>query len=358
MPGHYLPALRVPYGVVGEGEVAFVRLLERLAAGGDGDGVGGVASWDAAIGRVTVRPPAWLPTLDRLDADRRWIDVARYYADGGMANLQTKRGCHYKCTYCAYPIIEGRGMRIRTPEAIAAEVRTLLDDHGVEQFFVVDSVFNAPRGWAERVCQALRPFGRRIKWSCFVAPGNFSAELLDLMLDAGCQSLDFGTDAASPPTLRAYRKHFNVEDVRTVSRLCRERAVPFQHSLVFGGEGETWDTVEETIAVMDECRPTAVSAMCGVRVYPDTPLAESLLRRGEIPGVEALYAPWFYWSPAVRDGLVERVRKAAADRGNWLLPGSKVNDENALFARLRGRGLKGDLWRYVARLRLGRALAG
>jgi len=53
-----------------------------------------------------------------------------------------------------------------------------------------------------------------------------------------------------------------------------------------------------------------------------------------------------------------RVGAAARARGNWLLPGMKVNDEERLFARLRGRGLKGDLWRYVSRLRLGRALAG
>jgi radical SAM superfamily enzyme YgiQ (UPF0313 family) len=248
-------------------------------------------------------------------------------------------------------------MRTRTPAAIAAEVRTLLDDHGVTQFFVVDSVFNAPRGWAERVCEALRPFGRRIKWSCFVAPGNFSAELLDLMLDAGCQSLDFGTDAASPATLRAYRKHFNVDDVRAVSRLCRERAVPFQHSLVFGGEGETWDTVAETIETMDACRPTAVTAMCGVRVYPETPLAQTLLARGEVPSVEALYEPYFHFAPAVREGLSEVVAAAARERGNWLLPGQKVNDEEQLLEVLRGRGLKGDMWRYVSRLRMGVALA-
>jgi hypothetical protein len=34
-----------------------------------------------------------------------------------------------------------------------------------------------------------------------------------------------------------------------------------------------------------------------------------------------------------------------------------VNDEERLFARLRGRGLKGDLWRYVSRLRVGQAIA-
>jgi radical SAM superfamily enzyme YgiQ (UPF0313 family) len=248
-------------------------------------------------------------------------------------------------------------MRTRSPEAIAAEVETLLDRWGLDQFFVVDSVFNAPRGYAERVCQALRPLGRRIRWSCFVTPGNFSAELLDLMRAAGCQSIDFGTDAASDATLRAFRKSFNVDDIRAASALCRSRGVPFCHSLVFGGEGETWDTVAETIAVMDECRPTAVNAMCGVRVYPETPLAATLLARGEVPSVEALYEPWFYVSPAVRDGLAATVREAARERGNWLLPGMKVNDEEGLFARLRGRGLKGDLWRYVARIGLGRALA-
>ncbi len=356
MPAHYLRRLEVPYGVVGEGEVAFVELLARLAGDADAAGIPGIAARDAASGAVTVAPNAWLPSVDAVRADRRWIDGALYFRRGGMANLQTKRGCHYKCTFCAYPVIEGRGMRTRSPEAIAAEVRCLVDDHGLDQFFVVDSVFNAPRGHAERVCAALAPLGRRVRWSCFVTPGNFSAELLDLMIAAGCQSIDFGTDAGSDTTLRAFRKSFNADDVRAASAICRSRGFPFCHSLVFGGEGETWETVDETIALMDACRPTAVTAMCGVRVYPETPLAATLLARGEVASPEALHEPYFHIAPAVRDGLAERVREAARARGNWLLPGLKVNDEERLFARLRGRGLKGDLWRYVSRLRVGQAL--
>src|SRR5439155_1206780 len=138
---------------------------------------------------------------------------------GGMWKLQTNRGSHYKCTFCAYPVIEGRGMRTRDPEGIAAEVAALLDAHGIDQFFVVDSVFNAPRGYAERVCAALHPLGRRIRWSCFVTPGNFSAALLDAMIAAGCQSIDFGTDAGSDRTLRAFRKSFNVDDIRKASTI-------------------------------------------------------------------------------------------------------------------------------------------
>ncbi len=356
MPAHYLRVLDVPYGVVGEGEGTFPALLERLAAGHVADDLGGLARLDGE--RVRVNAPAWLSDLDGLRADRRWMDVGEYFERGGMANLQTKRGCHFKCTFCAYPVIEGRGMRTRDPALIAAEVRALLDDHGIDQFFVVDSIFNAPRGYAERVAAALRPLGRHVRWSCFVGPGNFTAELADLMMEAGCQSVDFGTDAASTATLRGYRKSFTVEDILAASAVCRERSLPFCHSLVFGGEGETWDTVAETIAVMDTCRPTAVNAMCGVRVYPETPLAATLLARGEVPSVEALYEPWFHFAPAVRAGLADVVGEAARARGNWLLPGNKINDEDQLFATLRGRGLKGDLWRYVTRLGLGRAIAG
>jgi radical SAM superfamily enzyme YgiQ (UPF0313 family) len=357
MPAYYLATLAVPWGVVGEGEVAFAALLERLATGHDPAGLGGVASRDPVSGAVRVNPPAWLASIDALRADRRWIDVRAYFERGGMANLQTKRGCHFKCTFCAYPVIEGRGMRTREPQLVADEVRLLVDEHGIDQLFVVDSIFNAPRGYAERVAAALRPLGRRIRWSCFVGPANFTPELCDLLVAAGCQSVDFGTDAAAPATLRALRKSFTVDDVRTASRICRERGLPFQHSLVFGGEAETWETVAQTVAVMDECRPTAVNAMCGVRVYPETPLAQTLLARGEVPDVETLYEPYFYFAPPVREGLAEAIARIGRERGNWLLPGNKVNDEEALFARLRGRGLKGDLWRFLPRLRLGRALA-
>src|SRR5215475_4441368 len=41
MPAFYLPALEAPYGVVGEGEVAFAALLARLAADAPVEGVGG-----------------------------------------------------------------------------------------------------------------------------------------------------------------------------------------------------------------------------------------------------------------------------------------------------------------------------
>src|SRR5262249_51202068 len=106
LPSHYLGALAVPYGGVGGGADAFPPLPERLPDAADPSGLGGIATL-RENGRVHVTPPSWLPSLDQLRLDRRWIDDALYFVRGGMANLQTKRGCHFKCTFCAYPVIEG-----------------------------------------------------------------------------------------------------------------------------------------------------------------------------------------------------------------------------------------------------------
>ena len=34
-----------------------------------------------------------------------------------MLNIQTQRGCAFRCCYCTYPVIEGHHVRQRTPEA-------------------------------------------------------------------------------------------------------------------------------------------------------------------------------------------------------------------------------------------------
>ena len=57
------------------------------------------------------------------------------------------------------------------------------------------------------------------------------------------------------------------------------------------------------------------------------------------------------------EGLAERVTAAARARRNWLLPGNRLDDEDAIVAQLRGRGIKGDLWRFAPARRLGRALS-
>jgi radical SAM superfamily enzyme YgiQ (UPF0313 family) len=81
------------------------------------------------------------------------------------------------------------------------------------------------------------------------------------MARSGCRAIEFGTDSGAPTMIANLRKEFDLDDLRRTSRLCAEHGLKFCHSLIFGGPGETEETVDQTIALMEELRPTAVIAM-------------------------------------------------------------------------------------------------
>ena len=107
------------------------------------------------------------------------------------------------------------------------------------------------------------------------------------MARSGCASVELGTDAGASATLAALGKSFTPDEIRAASAACREAGLKTCHSLILGGPGETWETLAETVRVIEECRPTAVVAMLGVRLYRDTDLArraeaEGMLKREDI----------------------------------------------------------------------------
>jgi len=59
---------------------------------------------------------------------RDLFDYPRYIRRGGMGNVQTKRGCVFKCSYCTYPLLEGNRFRARDAGDVADEIEALMAD--------------------------------------------------------------------------------------------------------------------------------------------------------------------------------------------------------------------------------------
>jgi hypothetical protein len=115
-----------------------------------------------------------------------------------------------------------------------------------------------------------------------------------------------------------------------------------------GGPGETDDTLSETFELMDRCEPTAVIILCGIRIYPGTPIEQQACEEGQLAPGDSLLEPKFYLSPAVRETLLERVAGEAARRPNWIVPGLEINVSLRLMRWLRDRGHKGPMWELLA----------
>lgn len=344
MPVEILAAVGAHYGVVAEGEEVLPRLLDCLESSGDAAVLPGVL----LSGRAGFIPPLPLDTLGT--PDRTLFDVARYYREGGMANLQTKRGCPFKCIYCTYPLLEGQRMRLRPIRKIIAEIRALVDDYGVSYLYFVDDIFNYPPDFAYELCRAMIAERLPVNWSAFINPDFITLRLLQAMLDAGCDAVEYGSDSGSALMLKNLGKSFTVHSILESSRLCHESGVDFAHYILFGGPGETRETVLETFALMDEVQPTAIITMTGIRIYPGTAIQQAALRDGVIHEGDSLLEPVFYISPAIRDELCGLVTQEALKRRVWIVPGLEVNVSPAMLAALRHFPVKGPLWKLMKRL--------
>jgi radical SAM superfamily enzyme YgiQ (UPF0313 family) len=344
MPRELLEHLGGDYGVVGEGEEVLPRLLECIVRGQSPAGLPGVV----VRGSNSLLPPLPVEAIGR--PERRLFQVERYNREGGMANIQTKRGCPFSCIYCTYPILEGTRIRLRQVDEIIDEIRELVEKYGTEYLYFVDDIFNYPVEFAERLCRAITASGLPVHWSAFINPGFVTPDLVRIMVEAGCDAFEFGSDSGSPHMLRNLGKSFGVEEIRAASLLCRDSGVDFAHYILFGGPGETEETVLESFALMDEVDPTAVIGMTGIRIYPGTSLHRQAVAEGIITRETPLLEPVFYLSSGVRDILCDLVTAEAMKRRNWVVPGLEINMSDAMMKALRHFPVKGPLWKLMKRL--------
>ena len=350
LPAAYMKVLNGDWGIKGEGEQAFVSLLDALENRRDASGIPGVLSRQGP-GRNNVdlilpveRRPGWGAGLH---PNRHLFDYPRYIRRGGTGNIQTKRGCVFKCNYCTYPLLEGNRFRARAAADVVDEIESLLRDYGPHPLFFVDSILNFPHGHMETLCEEILRRNLQLRWSCYATPVKLDRQQAQLMARAGCEGIELGSDAADDGQLRRLEKSFNTDTVLEANRHCLEAGLRVCHTLIFGAPGETESSIRRTCTTVRAMRPTAVVAMTGVRLYPGTPLAEQLIAAGKIKPADIGLRPSFYIEPGIADFLPDYLRRQAREAGNWVLPGLEPPLLPASQRALRALGISGPLWRLL-----------
>jgi radical SAM superfamily enzyme YgiQ (UPF0313 family) len=345
-PKELLQYLDVDFGVVGEGEEVLPQLTKSLERGSPISPSpyllikGGSFPHLTGGARVSlIRSP-----------DRTLFKTRRYLEEGGMGNIQTKRGCPFSCIYCTYPLLEGKEVRLRKAEEVVEELHHLSEE-GVDYVYFVDDIFNYPPSYAEVLCREIIRRQVTLRWSAFVNPGFLTEDLLKWMKEAGCAGVEFGTDSGSEQMVKNYKKSFTIKEVTTASEICSKSMVNHCHYLLFGGPGENEETIEESFRFMDELDPTAIIAMLGIRIYPGTEMERAALAEGVIDQHSNLIFPHFYIAPALKGRLEEIIREKALRRNRWIVPGLEINITQNLMEGIRKFGLRGPLWELVGRMK-------
>jgi len=359
------------FGVKGDGEEAVVQLYRQL------EGSRNFADVDGLIwrqdGNIYANKPAWPQKLS-LPAARDIFDNRAYFAQGGQAGIETKRGCFRSCIYCADPIAKGPRSRGRNPSEVADEVQSLLK-MGINVLHICDCEFNIPREHAYAVCEEFvrRKLGEKVRWYTYMSITPFDSELAAVMKKAGCAGIDFTTDAANDAMLGCYHQPYLKEDIATAVRICRENGITVMLDLLLGGPGESAQTVAETISFVKRINPDCAGAPLGVRIYSGTAMEKIVEAEGPAeknPNIKRKYdgpidyfQPTFYISSLLGERPAQFVRDLIGDDKRFFPPTVEItqtsagesgdhnyNDNTILVEAIRN-GARGAYWDILRKIK-------
>jgi radical SAM superfamily enzyme YgiQ (UPF0313 family) len=341
-PRELLNELAADYGVIGEGE-RFGRLIEVLENGGDPLTIPGVVTPQSQ----PVIPKPWDGSLERkLNPSDGSIEF--YLKNGGMLNMQSKRGCSFNCIYCTYPYIEGHTLRL-IPPGDAGKTARKLQDAGARYIFITDSAFNCSISHSIEVARAFMRAGVSIPWGAFFAPIAVPDDYFKILSDAGLSHVEFGTESLSDEILKNYSKPFALADVFATHRAALDSGVHVAHYFLLGGPGENRETLKNTLENALGLDKTVLFFFCGIRIFPNTKLFGMALNEGQINRGDNLVSPVFYFSPGIsRDEIINTVNEYAAKRNNWIVGSVNSKTLNIIY-RMYALGRSGPLWENLIR---------
>ena len=329
-------------GVVGDGEYVFAEILKKVKNNEDLRKIErGICFLDSK-GEYHQNPPWRVENLDDLPIPlREMMDNDAYLIDplnksGPIwGNIQTKRGCPMNCIYCSYRYIEGSSVRYRSPKSIAEELDLIVNNYGIKNIFIVDSVFNLNYAHVKETCQQIINHKVDVKWGANYVPSEEFLNIMPLMKESGAVHFATGIESLSEEMLKNMNKNRSPDEAILTSKKCFDLEIEQLLHIIVGGPGETLDTVRASLDRLETIKSYRgnlwqgdgdVIVFIGMRIYPHTPLQRMAEEEGIITKGESLLKPKFYISPKIKDvDLYQVVREYGEMNPRWMMPGIGFN---------------------------------
>jgi radical SAM superfamily enzyme YgiQ (UPF0313 family) len=138
-----------------------------------------------------------------------------------------------------------------------------------------------------------------LKWIANGRVDMIDKEAMTIMKQAGCHMIKFGVESGSDEILRNYKKEINTEQTLKAFAMAREAGLDTHAHIVFGGPGETVETIKQTIAFAKKLR--ASTASFGILTpYPGAELFDRVaigypeIRDGSASNMDNLHTQGFF----------------------------------------------------------------
>jgi hypothetical protein len=226
--------------VVGEGETAFVRLLDAVECGSF-DRVGGAVRLHPRHG---VAQPAATYTYERLAAiptpDLSDLPFEKYLSPHPYVYYSPSRGCYWnKCTFCDYGLNEDSPTSPWRQDPAEKVVDDLEKISRIARHVYLSVDVLAPATLL-RVAEGLIRRGVDVRWGAELRLEKYwSPEKCRVLRDSGCAALSVGFESANQRVLDLINKGVTVPRVLETLESMAEAGIPIQMMGFTGSSSST-----------------------------------------------------------------------------------------------------------------------
>lgn len=244
VPERVVRRSEVDYVCVGEGDLAFPRLLSELQRGGPSAPIPNVR-FLADDGAVVRGPQAsFLQDLDRLP----WFDKQlweEHIRIGDLYITMASRGCPYRCSFCFNSFYAGlpddkpgRFVRQRSVDHMIGELVAAKRRYRIRFVDFEDDIFTMNKRW-------LKPFLERyrrevdVPFQCLTHPRHMDDERARWLAEAGCTWTQMGVQSADDTYKReTLQRKDGGEHVERAMDALHRHGVKLKADHIFGLPGE------------------------------------------------------------------------------------------------------------------------
>ncbi len=163
---------------------------------------------------------------------------------GSTCYVVANRGCSSSCIYCYVPYC--RIVRYRSPSLVLREIKLVIGNYGIRDFFFGDCTFTQNRPWVEEMCALIRQQCPEIRWICQTRVDQIDSRLLQTMRESGCVGIWYGVESLNISTL-VVRKGTQYRVIQRAVDATLEKGIVCFVFILIGFKKDTRENMEQTL---------------------------------------------------------------------------------------------------------------
>ncbi len=269
--------------VLGEGEVTLSEIADTLKNNTDIFNVKGLVYIDDDFKLIRTQPRELFREIDSFPFPdhNHYFDLDK---NRTTAHIISSRGCPFHCTFCALEVISKGKVRKRSINSVIEEIVYLKRKYPRIkhiQFHDDTMLLDNPR--MIDFCKKIVDLKLGITYECSARVKPVSEELFRWMKKAGFTKIMFGLESGSETILKSIKKNIKRQDVLNLFHILKNFDFVVTTFLICGFPGETDETIQETIDLVNETQKLKYNLITGVGilwVYPGTEVYDSAKAAG------------------------------------------------------------------------------